>query len=136
MVALDQRDSLIVDAGKNSAMTVHGSDSLEYGPKDDVEIELQSLTDGEMDEDVRMLEVMNDGVKGEKLLEGEKGNDKGDGDAARRQGTRKKTLKPNAGVGASNKLKMAQMMNAKRLPAKPGIRHGDSSRQMVNGDKN
>ncbi|KAF2568804.1 hypothetical protein F2Q68_00025131 [Brassica cretica] len=36
---------------------------------------------------------------------------------------------PSLGAAASNKLKMAQLVAAKRTVAKPGIRHGDHSKQ-------
>ncbi|KAG2246949.1 hypothetical protein Bca52824_086577 [Brassica carinata] len=41
----------------------------------------------------------------------------------------KKAVKPSLGAAASNKLKMAQLVAAKRTVAKPGIRHGDYSKQ-------
>lgn len=50
------------------------------------------------------------------------------GEGANRQGARKKNQKPAAGAGASKK--MAQLVNVKQPTAKPGIRHGEPSKQV------
>lgn len=128
-VVLEHGDSLLEVAEKDSVLEGNGSGRIEHGLKDSVETDFQSLTDGEMEEDVRMLEVPNDVLEDEKMLDGEEGKYKMIEDGTRRQGTRKKPFKLTVGTGASNKLKMAQMMNAKRIAAKPGNRHGDSSEQ-------
>ncbi|KAG2311711.1 hypothetical protein Bca52824_023268 [Brassica carinata] len=101
--------------------------NTEYEGKDGVGEDFQSLTDREIDEDVRMMEVLTDVPEGEKIREGTEGNDQASGEVAKKQGPRKKIFKSSQGVDASNKMKMAQMMTSKRHGAKPGIRHGDHS---------
>lgn len=95
------------------------------GPNDGSAATNLSPIDGEMEEDVRMVEevhaVTEDNV-GEKAMV--------TGEVANKQGPRRKAVKPAAGAVASNKLKMAQLVNVKRPTAKAGIRHGDNSKQV------
>ncbi|KAG2306632.1 hypothetical protein Bca52824_026380 [Brassica carinata] len=123
-------ESLMVDAENDIVLEVTGADNFEHGNKDNVENDFQSLSDGETEEDVRMLDVMTGDLEGEKVVEGKEGKDRVAGDVARRNGPRKKPLKQVTGAGASNKMKMAQIMTSKRPAAKPGIRYGDYSKQV------
>lgn len=94
------------------------------------EIDFQQVVDGEMEEDASLGDEKTV-VNGDKAEEkGADGKSQVLGDGANRQGARKKNLKPVAGTGASNKLKMAQLVNVKCPTAKPGIRHGESSKQV------
>ncbi|KAF2568805.1 hypothetical protein F2Q68_00025130 [Brassica cretica] len=68
------------------------------------------------------------GSRGKEAYGGYGREDRVTGEMEKRQGTRKKAVKPSLGAAASNTLKMAQLMAAKRTVAKPGIRHGDHSK--------
>ena len=76
-----------------------------------------------------MQEVATEDLEEKKHMEDMEGKDRVTGEVEKRQGTRKKAVKPSLGAAASNKLKMAQLVAAKRTVAKPGIRHGDYSKQ-------
>ncbi|CAN6987408.1 unnamed protein product [Brassica oleracea var. botrytis] len=91
-------------------------------------METQGELPKEIEEDVRMQEVATEDLEEKKHMEDMKGKDRVTGEMEKRQGTRKKAVKPSLGAAASNTLKMAQLMAAKRTVAKPGIRHGDHSK--------
>ncbi|KAG2321008.1 hypothetical protein Bca52824_014221 [Brassica carinata] len=114
----------------NDSMVDHTKSVIvNHGTKENMEDDLQSLTDDEAEEDVRMLDAMNVVlVEGNELEEGE-GKEQVTGEVNKKQGTRKKAPKAPLGTSASNKLKMAQIRTYKRPVAKPGIRHGDQSKQ-------
>ncbi|KAG2304726.1 hypothetical protein Bca52824_033377 [Brassica carinata] len=118
------------NSGPSSSFLAELLETQEEAPKDNVENDFQSLSDGETEEDARMLDVMTGDLEGEKVVEGEEGKDRVAGDVARRNGPRKKPLKQVTGAGASYKMKMAQIKTSKRPAAKPGIRHGDYSKQV------
>ena len=81
------------------------------------------------EEEVKAQVVMPEALEEKKKLEDMDGKDGAAGEVEKRQGVRKKVVKPSVGSAASNKLKMAQLVTAKRVVAKPGIRHGDHSKQ-------
>ncbi|KAG5416589.1 hypothetical protein IGI04_004156 [Brassica rapa subsp. trilocularis] len=93
------------------------------------EDEVQMLAEEEMEEEVKAQVVMPEALEEKKKLEDMDGKDGVAGEVEKRQGIRKKVVKPSVGAAASNKLKMAQLVSAKRVVAKPGIRHGDHSKQ-------
>ncbi|KAG2306695.1 hypothetical protein Bca52824_026443 [Brassica carinata] len=114
-------NDLVVDHNKRNVM--------DHGTKENIEDDFQSLTDDEVEEDVRMLDAMTEVLEEGKELEDGEGKDQVTGEVTKKQGTRKKAPKPPLGTSASNKLKMAQIRTYKRPVAKPGIRHGDQSKQ-------
>ncbi|KAJ4910272.1 Uncharacterized protein Rs2_04893 [Raphanus sativus] len=71
------------------------------------EIDFQQVVDGEMEEDASLGDEKTV-VNGDKAVL--MANRRFLGDGANRQGARKKNLKPVAGTGASNKLKMANWL--------------------------
>ncbi|KAG2315400.1 hypothetical protein Bca52824_018522 [Brassica carinata] len=72
----------MVDAENEIVLEVTGGDNFEHGNKDNVENDFQSLSDGETEEDARMLDVMTGDLEGEKVVEGEEGKDRVAGDVA------------------------------------------------------
>lgn len=111
-------------------MEGHGVGRVDNNGKEDVDNDLQALTDEEMEEEVRTGEETTEILEEKKGDKGIEGKPMVPGEVANRQGARKKAPKPAAGAGASNKLKMAQLVNAKRPVAKSRIRHGEPSMQM------
>ncbi|CAN6860194.1 unnamed protein product [Brassica oleracea] len=93
------------------------------------EDEVQMLAEEEIEEEVKAQVVMPEALEEKKKLEDMDGKDGVAGEVEKRQGVRKKVVKPSVGAATSNKLKMAQLVTAKRVVAKPGIRHGDHSKQ-------
>ncbi|WZY86397.1 uncharacterized protein LOC106428731 [Brassica napus] len=93
------------------------------------EDEVQMLIEEEIEEEVKAQVVITEVLEEKKKFEDMDGKDGVAGEVEKRQGVRKKVVKPSVGAAASNKLKMAQLVTAKRVVAKPGIRHGDHSKQ-------
>lgn len=95
-----------------------------------MEDDFHSLSDEEIEEDVRMQDVVADDLDEKKHMEDAEGREQVTGEVEKRQGTRRKVLKPSLATGASNKMKLAQLVASKRTVAKAGIRHGDHSKQV------
>ncbi|KAF3504230.1 hypothetical protein F2Q69_00043393 [Brassica cretica] len=93
--------------------------------------EIQTPYDGETEGDANMQEAATEELDGEKDVEEEDdGKEKATGETEKRQGGRRRLLKPALATGASNKLKMAKMVINKRMAAKTGSRQGDHSKQV------
>lgn len=92
--------------------------------------EIQTLGDGETEGDANMQEAATEELNGERDVEEEDGKEKANGEVEKRQGGRRRLLKPVLATGTSTKLKMAQMMFNKRMAAKTGSRQGDHSKQV------
>ncbi|CAN6860815.1 unnamed protein product [Brassica oleracea] len=72
--------------------------------------EIQTPYDGETEGDANMQEAATEELDGEKDVEEEDdGKEKATGETEKRQGGRRRLLKPALATGASNKLKMAKM---------------------------
>ncbi|KAG2314489.1 hypothetical protein Bca52824_017611 [Brassica carinata] len=130
LTLIGTEDGTMVGEGNDLVVEETKTDNIDHAIKDSIEDDFQSLTDGEIEDDVRMLDAMTEVPEREKVIEGVEGKDQVAGEAAKRQGACRKALKPPQGTGTSNKLKMSEMMNSKRPVAKPGIRHGDHSKQV------
>ncbi|WZZ46873.1 hypothetical protein YC2023_043132 [Brassica napus] len=120
-LGLVEGNNLVSDVGMG--LEEHHIGIASIGNKESLETESH-----EIEEDVRMQEVATEDLEEKKHMEDMKGKDRVTGEMEKRQGTRKKAVKPSLGAAASNTLKMAQLMAAKRTVAKPGIRHGHHSK--------
>ncbi|KAF3580292.1 hypothetical protein DY000_02030578 [Brassica cretica] len=126
-LGLVEGNNLVSDVG--TGLEEHHIGNASIRNKESLETESHVIFDEEIEEDVRMQEVASEDLEEKKHMEDMKGKDRVTGEMEKRQGTRKKVVKPSLGAAASNKLKMAQLVAAKRTVAKPGIRHGDHSKQ-------
>lgn len=86
-----------------------------------MEDDFHTLSDEEIEEDVRMQDVVADDLDEKKHMEDAEGREQVTGEVEKRQGTRRKVLKPSLATGASNKMKLAQLVASKRTVAKAGI---------------
>ncbi|KAJ4875721.1 Uncharacterized protein Rs2_40739 [Raphanus sativus] len=107
------------NAGPSRAFLAEIMDTQEELPK--------SLSDREVEEDVRIHDAKINILEGEKVVEGK---DWVTGEAIKRHGIRRKPLKSLRGAGSFNKMKMAQLVTSKRPGAKSGARRGDHSKQV------
>ncbi|KAH0855367.1 hypothetical protein HID58_007882 [Brassica napus] len=71
-----------------------------------------------IEEEVKAQVVITEVLEEKKKFEDMDGKDGVAGEVEKRQGVRKKVVKPSVGAAASNKLKMAQLVTAKRVVAK------------------
>ncbi|KAH0893408.1 hypothetical protein HID58_055837 [Brassica napus] len=99
------------------------------GTREALENDLYVLGEEEIEDDDPMQEVVADDPEEKKKIEDVEVNDRVNGEVEKRQGTHRKALKPSLAAVASNKMKLAQLVAAKRTVAKAGIRHGDHSKQ-------
>ncbi|KAF2579231.1 hypothetical protein F2Q68_00005548 [Brassica cretica] len=99
------------------------------GTREALENDLYVLGEEEIEDDDPMQEVVADDPEEKKKMEDVEVNDRVNGEVEKRQGTHRKALKPSLAAVASNKMKLAQLVAAKRTVAKAGIRHGDHSKQ-------
>ncbi|XP_048590805.1 uncharacterized protein LOC106361508 [Brassica napus] len=88
-----------------------------------------ALNEEEFEDDDPMQEVVADDPEEKKKIDNSEVNDRVNGEVEKRQGARRKALKPSLAAVASNKMKLAQLVAAKRTVVKAGMRHGDSSKQ-------
>ncbi|KAF3489165.1 hypothetical protein F2Q69_00054468 [Brassica cretica] len=120
VATVEKRKALVTGTPEGSRQLIIKTNAQEF---------LQVFAEEEIEEEVKMQEVMTEELEEKKKIEDMEGKDGVTGEVEKRQGTRKKVVKPSLGAAASNKLKMAQLVAAKRAVAKPGIRHGDHSKQ-------
>ncbi|CAH8390698.1 unnamed protein product [Eruca vesicaria subsp. sativa] len=90
---------------------------------------IQQVSDGDFDGDTKMHEFASDVLEEENEVEEREGKNNSTDEAAKRHGLRRKPTKATMAAGASNKLKMAQMLANKLPVTKAGMRHGDHTKQ-------
>ena len=116
------------DSDVGMGLEDHHYDNVSIRNHESLGVESHVIDEEEMEEEVQMQEVMIENPEEKKKIEDMEGKDGITGEVEKRQKTRKKAVKASMGAAASNKLKMAQLVVAKRSVAKPGIRHGDHSK--------
>ncbi|KAH0942398.1 hypothetical protein HID58_002035 [Brassica napus] len=84
-----------------------------------------ALNEEEFEDDDPMQEVVADDPEEKKKIDNSEVNDRVNGEVEKRQGARRKALKPSS----LQQMKLAQLVAAKRTVVKAGMRHGDSSKQ-------
>ncbi|KAF3560088.1 hypothetical protein F2Q69_00012450 [Brassica cretica] len=126
-LGLVEGNNLESDVG--TGLKEHHIGNASIGNQESLGAESHVIFEEEIEEDVRMQEVATEDLEEKKHMEDMEGKYWVTGEVEKRQSTRKKAVKPSLGAAASNKLKMAQLVAAKRTVAKPGIRHGDYSKQ-------
>lgn len=107
---------------------------LEHGIDMDAADDLSDVDEGEFEE------MLKEQEGGEPLQdESERGNNEEEklqveGEAGKKQGVRKRLLKPTLSTAASTKMRIANGLVSprKRAPAKTGPRHGDTGKQQEN----
>ncbi|WZZ20764.1 hypothetical protein YC2023_122151 [Brassica napus] len=107
----------------------HNYDEVSLGNHETLGVGAHVTVEEKMEGEVQIQEVMMEKHEDKKKIGDMEGKDGITEEVEKRQGIRKKAVKTSMGVAASNKLKMAQLVAAKRSVAKPGIRHGDNSTQ-------
>ncbi|KAL0837002.1 hypothetical protein Bca101_088892 [Brassica carinata] len=117
------------DSDVGMGLEEHHYDNVSIGNHESLGTESHVIDEEEMEEEVQMQEVMTENPEEKKKIEDMEGKDGITGEVEKRQGTRKKAVKASMGAAASNKLKMAQLVAAKRSVAKQSIHHGDHSKQ-------
>ncbi|WZY73222.1 hypothetical protein YC2023_005462 [Brassica napus] len=129
-----EQGTLAIQMGLEAGKTLVNDSGLES--EDSIRLEnekieeIQTLGDGETEGDANMQEAATEELNGERDVEEEDGKEKANGEVEKRQGGRRRLLKPVLATGTSTKLKMAQMMFNKRMAAKTGSRQGDHSKQV------